>query len=103
MSLLVADVTLGATGTSAEFQRHPKIEDGVFLGAKCTILGNVTIGAGSTVAAAALVNKPGEGATPCMSCDGPRAATCWLTGPHAQRSRDRTHPSSAHPAHLHSS
>ena len=51
------DVTLGATGTSAEYDRHPKVGSNVFLGAKCTVLGNVTIGDGATVAAAALVNK----------------------------------------------
>eukprot|EP00966_Prymnesium_polylepis_P105435 2441615-Prymnesium_polylepis.1 len=43
---------------SVGFDRHPKIEEGVFLGAKCAILGNVTVGEGATVAAAALVNKP---------------------------------------------
>ena len=32
------DVTLGATGTSGEHDRHPKIRDGVFLAAKCTVL-----------------------------------------------------------------
>lgn len=55
---LMHDVTLGATGTGKEFDRHPKIRDGVFLGAKSTVLGNVEIGQGATVAAAALVNKP---------------------------------------------
>lgn len=54
---LMHDVTLGATGTSTEFDRHPKIGDGAFLGAKCTILGNIQIGNGATVAASALVNK----------------------------------------------
>lgn len=55
---LMHDVTLGSTGTTDTFDRHPKIADGVFLGAKCTVLGNVVIGEGATVAAAALVNKP---------------------------------------------
>ncbi len=55
---LMHDVTLGATGTSGEHDRHPKIGSNVFLGAKCTILGNIEIGEGATVAAAALVNKP---------------------------------------------
>ena len=54
---LMHDVTLGATGKE-EGDRHPKIRDGVFLGAKCTILGNIEVGEGATVAAAALVNKP---------------------------------------------
>jgi serine acetyltransferase len=51
------DVTLGATGTSSEHDRHPKIGDGVFLAAKCTVLGNIEVGKGATVAASALVNK----------------------------------------------
>lgn len=55
---LMHDVTLGATGTGSSFDRHPKIGNGVFLGAKCTVLGNIAIGEGATVAASALVNKP---------------------------------------------
>lgn len=55
---IMHDVTLGATGTGTEFDRHPKVGDGVFLGAKCTVLGNIEIGDGATIAAAALVNKP---------------------------------------------
>ena len=55
---LMHDVTLGATGNSPDHDRHPKIGNGVFLGAKCTVLGNVKVGDGATVAAAALVNKP---------------------------------------------
>ena len=102
---LMHDVTLGATGTSDEHDRHPKIGAGVahgtssllpksspcwphvsttspvdtsclapracslvvahglvaagtFLGAKCTVLGNIQVGEGATVAAQALVNKP---------------------------------------------
>ena len=31
---------------------------GTFLGAKCTVLGNIEVGKGATVAASALVNKP---------------------------------------------
>lgn len=54
---LMHDVTLGATGTGDAFDRHPKIGNGVFLGAKCTVLGNVKVGDGATIAAAALVNK----------------------------------------------
>ena len=55
---LMHDVTLGATGNSQEHDRHPKIGNDVFLGAKCTVLGNTAVGDGATVAAAALVNKP---------------------------------------------
>jgi len=55
---LMHDVTLGATGTSGEHDRHPKVESNVFLAAKCSVLGNITVGRGATVAAHALVNKP---------------------------------------------
>lgn len=55
---IMHDVTLGATGTSEDNDRHPKIGNNVFLGAKCTVLGNIEIGEGATVAASALVNKP---------------------------------------------
>lgn len=50
-------VTLGATGTSTDRDRHPKIGSEVFLAAKCSVLGNITIGDGATVAAHALVNR----------------------------------------------
>ena len=55
--MMMHDVTLGATGTTGAYDRHPKIADGVFLGAKCTVLGNIEVGKGATVAASALVNK----------------------------------------------
>lgn len=55
---LMHDVTLGATGNSNDHDRHPKISNGVFLGAKATVLGNISIGEGATVAAAAVVTKP---------------------------------------------
>jgi len=54
---LMHDVTLGATGTSTDRDRHPKIGSEVFLAAKCSVLGNITIGDGATVAAHALVNR----------------------------------------------
>mgnify|MGYP002631580785 CR=1 FL=1 len=55
---IMHDVTLGATGTSSEHDRHPKVGNGVFLGARCTVLGNITVGDNAVVAASALVNKP---------------------------------------------
>ena len=55
---IMHDVTLGASGTSSEHDRHPKIGNDVFLGAKCTVLGNIDVGDGAVVAAQALVNKP---------------------------------------------
>ena len=54
---LMHDVTLGATGTSEDHDRHPKIGRGVFLACKSTILGNIKIGDGAVVGAQSLVNK----------------------------------------------
>ena len=51
------DVTLGSTGTSADHDRHPKVRDGVFLAAKCTVLGNVQVGTDSIIAANAVVTR----------------------------------------------
>ena len=47
-------VTLGGTGKEGE-DRHPKIGDGVLLGAGATVLGNIIIGRGSRVAAGSVV------------------------------------------------
>uniref|UniRef100_A0A5B7CBK2 serine O-acetyltransferase n=1 Tax=Davidia involucrata TaxID=16924 RepID=A0A5B7CBK2_DAVIN len=47
-------VTLGGTG-KAGGDRHPKIGDGVLIGAAATILGNVKIGEGAKVGAGSLV------------------------------------------------
>ena len=47
-------VTLGGTGTKLG-DRHPKVEDGVLIGAGATILGNVTIGRGAMVGACTLL------------------------------------------------
>lgn len=55
---LMHDVTLGSTGTSAAWDRHPKIGTGAFLAAKSTVLGNIRVGAGAIVGAHALVVKP---------------------------------------------
>eukprot|EP01062_Namystynia_karyoxenos_P014844 TRINITY_DN15372_c0_g1_i1.p1 TRINITY_DN15372_c0_g1~~TRINITY_DN15372_c0_g1_i1.p1 ORF type:complete len:1047 (+),score=257.96 TRINITY_DN15372_c0_g1_i1:95-3142(+) len=51
------DITLGATGKHGG-DRHPKIGDDCVLGAHCQILGNIQVGEGSVVAAAAVVNRP---------------------------------------------
>jgi|UPI000221D47F serine O-acetyltransferase len=47
-------VTLGGTG-KAVGDRHPKIGDGVLIGAGATVLGNVRIGAGAKVGAGSVV------------------------------------------------
>jgi serine O-acetyltransferase len=49
-------VTLGGRGTE-EGDRHPKIKSGVSIYASSTILGNITIGKNSVVAAGSLVLK----------------------------------------------
>ncbi len=49
-------VTLGGTGKEME-DRHPKIGDGVLLGAGATVLGNIKIGDCSRVAAGSMVIK----------------------------------------------
>ncbi len=50
-------VTLGSTFTESG-DRHPKIRRGAIIAANATILGNIEVGEGAVVAAAALVTKP---------------------------------------------
>jgi len=47
-------VTLGGSGKKG-VDRHPKVQDGVLLGAGATVLGNVVIGTGCQVGAGTLV------------------------------------------------
>ncbi len=54
---ILQDVTLGGTGKEGG-DRHPKVKDGVLIGAGAKVLGNIEIGACSRVAAGALVVKP---------------------------------------------
>ncbi|KAL0333796.1 UNVERIFIED_CONTAM: Serine acetyltransferase 5 [Sesamum angustifolium] len=49
-------VTLGGTGKSGG-DRHPKIGDGVLIGAGATILGNIKIGDGAKIGAGSVVLK----------------------------------------------
>ena len=49
-------VTLGGTGKETE-DRHPKIGNGVLLGAGATVLGNITVGHCSRIAAGSMVIK----------------------------------------------
>lgn len=51
------NVTLGGTGTGGE-KRHPTVEDNVLIGSGATVLGGITIGKGSAVAAGSVVTKP---------------------------------------------
>jgi serine O-acetyltransferase len=56
-------VTLGGTGTS-KGDRHPKIGDGVVIGAGVTILGNIKVGKNSKIGAGSVVlEEIGEACT----------------------------------------
>lgn len=54
---MLQGVTLGGTGKE-HGDRHPKVGDGVLIGAYASILGNIQIGKGAQVAAGSLVLKP---------------------------------------------
>jgi len=51
---IMQDVTLGGTGKESG-DRHPKVEDGVLIGAGAKILGNITIGACAKIGAGSVV------------------------------------------------
>ncbi|WP_417510876.1 serine O-acetyltransferase EpsC [Methylophaga sp.] len=53
---ILHNVTLGGTGKDL-VDRHPKIHEGVLLGAGSTVLGNITIGKNSRVGAGSMVLK----------------------------------------------
>ena len=52
-------VTLGGTGKEGA-DRHPKISDGVLIGAGAAVLGNIRVGKCSRIAAGSMVIKPVE-------------------------------------------
>ncbi|MEL6946346.1 MAG: serine O-acetyltransferase [Pseudomonadota bacterium] len=54
---ILQGVTLGGTGKETG-DRHPKVQNGVLLGAGAIVLGNIDVGHCSRVAAGALVVKP---------------------------------------------
>lgn len=54
---ILQGVTLGGTGKE-EGDRHPKVKNGVLVGAGAIVLGNIEVGECSRVAAGALVVKP---------------------------------------------
>ena len=51
---MLHSVTLGGTG-KADGDRHPKIENGVMIGAGAKVLGNITVGHCSRIAAGSVV------------------------------------------------
>ena len=53
---ILQNVTLGGTG-KAGGDRHPKIADGVLIGAGAKVLGNITVGHCSRVASGSVVLK----------------------------------------------
>ena len=63
---MLHSVTLGGTGKE-EQDRHPKIEDGVLIGAGAKVLGNITIGHCSRIAAGSVVL---EAVPPCKTVAG---------------------------------
>jgi serine O-acetyltransferase len=54
---MLQGVTLGGTGKESG-DRHPKVADGVLIGAGAKVLGNITIGHCSRIAAGSVVLKP---------------------------------------------
>ncbi len=54
---ILHNVTLGGTGKQGG-DRHPKIHDGVLIGAGAKVLGNIHIGENARIAAGSLVLKP---------------------------------------------
>lgn len=51
---MLHQVTLGGTGKE-QGDRHPKVRDGVLIGASATLLGNIDIGEGACIAAGSVV------------------------------------------------
>ena len=63
---MLHSVTLGGTGKE-DGDRHPKIEDGVLIGAGAKVLGNIRVGTCSRIAAGSVVL---EEVPPCMTVAG---------------------------------
>jgi serine O-acetyltransferase len=51
---ILQNVTLGGTGTETG-DRHPKIRDGVLIGAGASVLGNIVVGEGAKIGAGSVV------------------------------------------------
>ncbi|WP_117236251.1 serine O-acetyltransferase [Vibrio maerlii] len=54
---ILQDVTLGGTGKESG-DRHPKIREGVMIGAGAKVLGNIEVGKGAKIAACSVVLQP---------------------------------------------
>jgi serine O-acetyltransferase len=90
---MLHSVTLGGTGKEEE-DRHPKIGDGVLIGAGAKVLGNITVGRCSRIAAGSVVL---ESVPPCKTvagiparivgeagCDQPSVSMNHMLGPWEQ-------------------
>jgi len=73
---MLHDVTLGGTGKE-HGDRHPKIGDGVLIGAGAKVLGNITVGARSRIAAGSVVL---EDVPACMTVAGVPARVVGSAG-----------------------
>jgi serine O-acetyltransferase len=83
---ILQDVTLGGTGKEIE-DRHPKISNGVLIGAGAKILGNIEIGEGAKVAAGSVVLHP---VAPHTTVAGVPAKVVGKTEGEAARAMDQT-------------
>ena len=88
---MLQDVTLGGTGKETG-DRHPKIRDGVLIGAGAKILGNIEIGHCARVASGSVVLKP---VPPKTTVAGVPARVVGAAGcAHPSRSMDQVLPAS---------
>ena len=84
---LLHGVTLGGTG-AAGVDRHPKIGNGVLLGAGCKVLGNIVIGDYAKIASGSVVLKPVPPG--CTAAGVPARLVNCPTCPEPARSMDQT-------------
>lgn len=95
---MLHSVTLGGTGKEEE-DRHPKIGDGVLIGAGAKVLGNIKVGHCSRIAAGSVVL---EDVPPCKTvagiparivgeagCDQPAISMNHMLGPHDRNSFEK--------------
>ncbi len=80
-------VTLGGTGAAWE-DRHPKIGNGVLLGAGASVLGNIAIGDHAKIAAGSVVLKPVPAG--CTAAGVPARLVNCVSCPEPARSMDQT-------------
>lgn len=82
---MLHSVTLGGTGKE-DGDRHPKIGDGVLIGAGAAVLGNITVGGCSRIAAGSVVL---EDVPPCTTVAGVPARVVGTAGcPEPSKSMD---------------